>query len=178
MRRGALALIVLFCSAVGWSNDSGPHVVESIDLAKFMGTWYEVSHIPNFPQKNCRDTIVHYRLAPDGGFELLNTCWKSGKYKPYHGWAKPWEAGAKAKFRVKFFAIFGGDYWIIDVAPDYSWAAVGDSKRGQMWVMSRARTLDGKVYAGILERAKANGFDVTKLELTQTDGRTSPGFTN
>jgi apolipoprotein D and lipocalin family protein len=149
-----------------------------VDLARYMGTWYEISHISNYPQKGCRDTIVHYRLAPSGGFELLNTCWKNGKYKPYHGWAKPWTKGSTSQFRARFFGIFGGDYWIIDLDPDYKWAAVGNEKHDQLWVISRERTLDPKVYSAILDRARAKGYDVSKLELNLSDGRTSPGFTN
>lgn len=172
----ALALFLTALPASAADKAAAPAVVPSVDLARYMGTWYELSHIANFPQRGCTDTIVHYRLAPDGGFELLNTCWKGGKYKPYHGWAKPWEKGAIAKFRVKFFAIFGGDYWIIDLDPDYRWAAVGDSKRSQLWIISRTQTLDEKIYAGLLERARAQGYDVSKLERTVLTGKTSPGF--
>ncbi len=177
MSLGAFALALLLSAPpASAAPAAAPAVVSSVDLARYMGAWYEISHIANLPQKGCTDTVVHYRLAPDGGFELLNTCWKGETYKPYHGWAKPWEKGATAKFHAKFFVFFGGDYWIIDLDPNYQWAAVGDSKRSQMWVISRTQKLDEKIYAGILERAKAQGYDVTKLERTILTGKTSAGF--
>ncbi len=173
-----LLALALLLAAPAFAADARPEqkVVANVDLARYMGAWYEVSHIPNYPQKGCTDTIVHYRLAPDGGFELLNTCWKGDKYKPYHGWAKPTEKGSTSKFRARFFAIFGGDYWIIDLDPDYKWAAVGTEKRDQLWVISREKALDEKVYQGILDRARAQGYDVDKLERNVLTGKTSAGF--
>jgi apolipoprotein D and lipocalin family protein len=174
------ALLALALLTAGPARAAGPAtepaVVASVDLSRYMGTWYEIAHIPNFAQKGCTDTIVHYRLAPDGGFELLNTCWKGDKYKPYHGWAKPVEKGSTSKFRAKFMMIFGGDYWIVDLDPDYKWAAVGDAKRSQLWVISRTQPLDEKTYAGILERASAKGYPVKTLERTVLTGKTSKGF--
>jgi apolipoprotein D and lipocalin family protein len=172
----AFALLLAAAPAFAADAPIEQKAVPAVDLARYMGAWHEISHIPNFAQKGCTDTIVNYRLAPDGGFELLNTCWKGEKYKPYHGWAKPWEKGATSKFHVKFFAIFGSDYWIIDLDPDYKWAAVGTSKRDQLWVISRERELDGKIYQGILDRARAQGYDVAKLERTVVTGKTSKGF--
>ncbi|MDE2510042.1 MAG: lipocalin family protein [Elusimicrobia bacterium] len=177
MSPGAFALVLaLVAPPAPAASAAPPAVVRSVDLARYMGSWYEIAHIPNFPQRGCTDTVVHYRLAPGGGFELLNTCWKGGAYKPYHGWAKPWEKGATAKFHAKFFVFFGGDYWIIDLDPNYQWAAVADSQRTQLWVISRTQKLDDKIYAGILERARAQGYDVTKLERTILTGKKSAGF--
>lgn len=173
-----LALALLLAPAPSRADGAAApaETVASVDLARYMGTWYEISHIPNFPQKGCTDTIVHYRPAPDGGFELLNTCWKGDKYKPYHGWAKPAEKGATTKFRVKFVFFLSSDYWIVDLDPDYKWAAVGGAKHDQLWIISRERTLDPKVYDGILARARAIGYDTSKLERTIVSGKTSPGF--
>ena len=173
-----LAVLLLLAAAPSRAADApaAPPAVASVDLARYMGTWYEISHVPNFPQKGCTDTIVHYRLAKDGGFELLNTCWKGDTYKPYHGFAKPLEPGSTTKFRVKFFVLLSSDYWIIDLDPGYRWAAVGNHKRDQLWVISRERDLDAKIYDGILARAAAQGYDVSKLVKTVITGKTSPGF--
>jgi apolipoprotein D and lipocalin family protein len=137
-----------------------------VELARYMGDWYEIAHLPNFPQRGCVDTTVHYKLSEGGGFDLVNACAKGGKLKEYRGHARPWTPGAAAKFRVKFFAFIGSDYWIVDLDPDYRWAAVGTSKRDQFWVISRARTLDDETYQGILSRAKAGGYDLSRLERT------------
>ena len=172
MRWAATAFALLLAATPAATVDDGP----AVDLARYMGTWHEIAHLANFPQRGCTDTEVHYRISKNGGFELLNTRWKGAKYKPYHGWATPSKPGSTAKFRVKFFAFIGADYWIVDLDTDYRWAAVGNAKRDQFWVISRASTMDEKTYDGILARASALGYDLAKLERTVTTGKTSQGF--
>ncbi len=141
-------------------------VAASVDLPRYMGTWHEIAHIPNSPQKGCTDTTVHYRLDDSGGFDLVNSCWKNGKHKPYRGTARRVDPASAAKFRVKFYVFFGGDYWITDLDPEYRWAVVGAPDRRQLWIISREKTLDEAVYQGILTRARAAGFDTRKLVRT------------
>jgi len=150
--------------------------VPAVDLPRYMGMWHEIAHIPNFAQKGCADTIVHYRLNEAGGFDLANTCWKGGKYKPYFGVATPSEPGATAMFKAKFLLFFKADYWIVDLDPEYGWAAVGTPKRDQLWVISREPSLDPSLYEGILARAQAQGFDTARLTRTVITGRASKGF--
>lgn len=167
----AAALAVLAGAA-----DAPLATAAGVDLARYMGTWYEIAHLPNAPQKGCTDTVVHYRLRGDGGFDLANTCWKGSKYKPYFGKAKPLAKGDTARFRARFFVFFGGDYWIMDLDPEYRWAAVGEPARKQFWVISREKTLDAKTYEAILARAAKQGYDLKGLQKTVHTGKESKGF--
>jgi len=64
-----------------------------------------------------------------------------------------------------------GDYWIIDLAPDYSHAVVGEPARKYLWVLSREPTLEDAKYRGILERIEAQGYDPNDLVPTPQDNR-------
>lgn len=141
-------------------------VVADVDLARYMGTWHEIAHMPNYPQKGCTDTTVHYRLNDHGAFDLVNACWKGGRYKEYRGTGRRVEPASSAKFRVKFFLFFGADYRITDLDPDYRWAVVGSPGRDLLWIISRERTLDESVYRDILARARSIGFDTARLTRT------------
>ena len=47
----------------------------SLDVAAYMGTWYQVAWIPNRFQKQCvSDTAATYRDRGDGSVEVLNRC--------------------------------------------------------------------------------------------------------
>lgn len=164
---------LILAAALAWAAVPPVETAKDVDLARFMGTWYEVAVIPNGPQKGCADTVVHYRLHGEG-FELLNTCWKGEKYKPYHGKAKPVEAGSKSKFYARFFMILGADYWILDVDPQYRWASVGNPDRDRLWIISRTPTLEAAAYDALVARAKAQGFPVEKLVRTAHTGRPVP----
>jgi len=154
---------------------AAPAAAVKLDLPRYMGAWYEIAHIPNFAQKGCTDTIVHYRLNDRGGFDLANTCWKGDTYKPYFGKATP-VTGPEPLFKVKFFLFFKADYWIIDLDPDYQWALVGTPKRDQLWVISRGPTLDPEIYEQMLKGARSKGFNTDKLVRTTITGRQSRGF--
>ena len=163
---GAILASILAAAPVRAAATDEP----SVDLARYMGTWYEIAHLPNYPQRGCVDTTVRYTLASGGGFDLVNACFKAGKLKEYRGRARPSTTGSTAKFRARFFAVIGSDYWIEDLDPDYRWAAVGNAKRDQFWVISRARPLDEAIYRGILERARSRGYDLSHLEPTVLAG--------
>ena len=59
-----------------------------------------------------------------------------------------------------------GDYWVIDLDADYQLAAVSDAKREYLWVLSRTPQVNAKAYDALLDRLKAQHFDVKKLEPT------------
>jgi len=51
-----------------------------------------------------------------------------------------------SKLKVQFFWSFKGNYWIIDLASDYSWAIVSDPKLKTLWILSRTKTMDAELY--------------------------------
>ena len=59
-----------------------------------------------------------------------------------------------------------GDYWVIDLDADYQLAAVSDAKRDYLWVLSRTPQVPAASYQALIERLKAQHFDVQKLETT------------
>jgi apolipoprotein D and lipocalin family protein len=55
---------------------------------------------------------------------------------------------------------------VIDLDADYQLAAVSDSKREYLWVLSRTPQVNDKAYGALVERLKAQHFAVQKLERT------------
>jgi apolipoprotein D and lipocalin family protein len=76
------------------------------------------------------------------------------------------ENSGNAKLEVQFFWPFKGKYWIIDLDSNYTYAVVGHPNREYLWILSRTPQMDQAVYDGILERVKAKGFDLAKLQVT------------
>ena len=64
---------------------------------------------------------------------------------------------------MTFFWPFFGDYWIIDLSPNYEYAVVGEPRRKYLWILSRTAKMDEKLYAEITGRLAAKGYDATKL---------------
>jgi apolipoprotein D and lipocalin family protein len=148
-------------------------VAPSIDLAQYAGQWYEIARLPNRFQKKCAgDTTATYTLRPDGKIVVLNECRRSdGRLSSIRGTASPANpAGPNTKLKVSFFWPFTGDYWILDVDPNYRWALVGEPGRKYLWILSRGPRLDQRIFDRLLDRAKREGYEVGSLLMTPQSG--------
>jgi len=150
-------------------------VVPSVDLEKYAGKWYEIARLPNRFQKDCAgDVTATYSLDEDG-IEVVNRCRKaSGEIIEAKGRARLADRnGPNSKLEVRFAPPFlswlpfvWGDYWIIDLAPDYSYAVVGEPHRKYLWILSRRKKLDDATLERILTRIRERGYNTDKLVMT------------
>ncbi|MFN3347036.1 MAG: lipocalin family protein [Candidatus Bipolaricaulaceae bacterium] len=149
-----------------------PKVVAEVELGRYMGKWYAVAHIPSWFERGCQaGTTATYTLLPDGTIEVLNECYDpSGDKKVIRGRAwipNPQEPG---KLKVSFLQVFGhwlfaGNYWILALGPDYSYAVVDEPQRKYGWVLSRTPTLSNAAWEEVKAILKGNGYDWAKFVL-------------
>ena len=135
----------------------------TIDVQRYMGTWYEIARMPAPFQKECRCSDAHYQFNAEGKFvNVHNTCLKTdGKLIEVIGKAYPQNA-QNSKLNVYFNAIPGA-YWILDIADDYSWAVVGEPCKKFGWLLSRTKTLPVQLVQSKVDVFRAKGYDVSKL---------------
>ena len=110
--------------------------------------------------------ILH-EMEDDGTVKVLNSGKRNGEATSARGKAHLKDPDAKplvGELRVTFFWPFYADYRIIELAPDYSYAVVTAGSRDYFWVLSRKPTMPKEQLDGILDRAKAWGFDLGELE--------------
>lgn len=69
------------------------------------------------------------------------------------------EGSRGTKLQVSFFRPFYGDYWILELDPEYRWVLVGEPGRNYAWVLAREPKLDDATLEALLTRASALGFD-------------------
>ena len=165
--------IVVFSWAGAAKSDSPLTVVDVVDLNRYLGMWYEIASYPSWFQKGCTASTAEYSLLSDGKIQVINRCHKDsleGPLKVSKGKAEVVDAATNAKLKVWFFWPFKGNYWIIDLDPDYQWAVVGEPSRKYLWILSRTPTMDETVYQGILERLPQKGYDPAGLRKTAQIG--------
>lgn len=144
--------------------------VPNVDLTKYVGKWFEIASFPQRFQKNCHCTTAEYTATDKGYIIVENTCNKGGidgKQSYIKGKAFVVENTGNAKLKVQFFWPFKGDYWIIDLADDYSYAVVSNPNKKYLWILSRTSKMDAAVYQQIIARLKEKGFDLTNLKMTE-----------
>jgi apolipoprotein D and lipocalin family protein len=158
------------CASTGRDEGRPLEVVPTVDLMRYMGTWYEIASYPNSFQKGCTATKATYRLLEDGRVDVLNECRRGsldGELTTARGMAKVVDPSTKAKLKVTFFWPFYGEYWIIDLGKNYDYAVVGHPGRHYLWILSRTPRMDEALYGAILERLSTKqAYDVTKLVKT------------
>ena len=168
----AMGFFIFSCAGTVKSN-SPLTVVDSVDLQRYLGKWYEIASYPAWFQKGCAGSTAEYSLLPDGKIQVVNRCRKDsldGPLKESKGKAEVADTATNAKLKVWFFWPFKGNYWIIDLSPDYQWAVVGEPSRKYLWILSRTPTLDKGVYQGILGRLPQKGYDPAGLRKTTQVG--------
>ena len=152
-------------------------VVPAIDFNRYAGKWYEIARFPNRFQKRCAGEVTaEYTLRTDGKITVLNRCrLADGSSIQAKGLAKTAGKGRpnsvlKVRFAPAFLSFIPqvwGDYQVLALSPDYSWAVVGDPAREYLWVLSRTPSLDDAVYAKAVAEATSQGFDTRRLEKTR-----------
>lgn len=149
--------------------------IASLDVPRYMGTWYEIAKFPNRFQAKCvANTRARYLAQTDGSVQVLNSCTTAdGSTIDALGKAIQVGAATSPKLQVRFapawlswLPMVWGDYWVIDLDADYQLAAVSDAKREYLWVLSRTPQANAKAYDALLDRLKAQHFDVKNLEPT------------
>lgn len=176
----AAGLLLLFASMLvrAERREKEPlRVVPSVDLSRYAGLWYEVARLPNRFEKKCvSDVTAEYTPRADGRIGVVNRCRKAdGRLTAAEGVARPADKkGANSRLKVRFAPAFlsflpfvWGDYQIIELAPDYSHAVVGDPSRKYLWILSRTPRLDEATYRRLNEAAAAQGFDVSRMIRTR-----------
>ena len=149
-----------------------PHVVEGLDVERYMGLWYAIASIPtSFERKCVQGTTAEYRLLENGKIEVTNTCYDADGL-PDIAVGRAWipNPDAPTKLKVSFvrllgFWLFPGDYWIIDLAPDYIYAVVGHPSYRYGWILSRTPTLDLETFSEIIARLEAQGYDFGEFRM-------------
>lgn len=164
------ALILTACHAPG-DTAMPPRPVPHVDLQRYQGLWHEVASIPNRFQKHCAEnTTAAYKLREDGRVEVTNRCRTgAGTWDEARGVARVIDNDSNARLEVSFVALFGwqlfwGDYWVLDLAPDYSHVVVGTPDRRYGWVLSRTPTLPAATRQHIDRRLRELGYEPDRFE--------------
>jgi len=175
--RSATILVFVMCSLFfvrcPGSASNPPDTVQSVDLLRYVGTWYEIARYPQFFETGLVGVTAEYARNTDDTVSVTNRgfqCSLDGCASNIHGVATVVDKTTNAKLSVKFDPfpanLFPGDYWIVELEQDYKYAVVSNPARSSLWILSRTAQMDPAVYNAIIASLNTKGFDTTKLELT------------
>jgi apolipoprotein D and lipocalin family protein len=87
MRTLWIAWIVFLCGCVGVPDGVTP--VENFELARYLGTWYEIARLDHSFERGLSRVTAEYSLREDGGVRVVNRGyseqdkeWKAAEGRP------------------------------------------------------------------------------------------------
>lgn len=152
--------------------------VASVDLTRYIGSWYQVAAIPQWFSLQCaKDSTATYTANADGTIGVRNACttyW--GSSSVVTGKAKVQNAPANSELAVSFFKLFGQqiytgtNYQVIGLGAAYDWAVITDPARSSAFVISRTPALTSAQKATVQSVLSANAIDPCRLQVTPVTG--------
>ena len=140
-----------------------------LDVGRYLGTWYEQGSVRQFFSIGLVNTKAVYSLNPDDTIKVQN----SGNYFGPNGPASNITGSAvpvnEANTRLSVGFFFGqpssdepGNYWILDYAPDYSWAIMGLPDKSNWWIWHRSASPSASERSRLVARAGQLGFNTSR----------------
>ncbi|MDX1809206.1 MAG: lipocalin family protein [Sulfurospirillaceae bacterium] len=158
-------IVLMLAYLFSGCSSNYPHLatVDKVDLNRYLGTWYEIARYDHVFERGCVNVSATYSLKKNGKIQVVNRCETSeGKQKEAIGSAYAVD-DSNSKLKVTFFWPFYGNYWIIKLDSNYTYALIGDPSRKYLWILSRTKKLDEDVKAKLLSSLPALGYTQDKL---------------
>lgn len=170
MKNFALAISLLLINTIVSCQPKNANMdtrtVQNFELEKYFGKWYEIARFPHSFEKGLVGVTATYSIRADGKIKVVNQGYKNsldGKSKTAIGKAYIPNTKDPAKLKVSFFLFFYGDYFILELDPDYQWVLIGSSSDKYLWILSRTPQLDPFIIEQLLIKAKIRGYDTDQL---------------
>ena len=168
-------------SAIIHKSANTPTTVDSVDLEKYAGTWYEIGRLPMYFQRKCAgDVTANYAQKADGkGITVTNKCMaEDGSEIVAEGLAKPAdETGSKLKVTflpswIRWLPVGRADYWVLARDADYKTALVGTPDKDYLWLLARSPNVSQETYSKYRQIAQQQGYDLKEFKLTPQTNQT------
>lgn len=172
----------LLPDGVALGSVGGPELsqVDSVDLERYAGQWFQVAAIPQPYTLQCtNDTKAEYAITAPGTVSVRNSCGSAiSSDSVIEGEATVRDTDTNASLRVNFPMVPFQDengpvnYRITYLADDYSVAVVGDPTRSSGFVLSREPVLDPEQWSTVREVIENRGWwSCAFLTVPMAEGR-------
>lgn len=164
-----LSLMLGGCATFSVRDPSPVPLAANVDLARYMGDWFLIAHIPTSRDVGAHNAQENYTLNPDGSVAITYRN-RLGGFDGRHKLMTP-TAFVQPNSGNALWAVRFGWYWpwlyeyrIAHFEPDASVAIVARSKRDFVWLFARSPQMSDAELARYTKLLADWGYDTTKLE--------------
>lgn len=165
--RSIALAIALLAGSAGTALAQAPEPRATINLDRFMGRWYEIARTPNDRQSDCWAANQVWSRRNATSFSISQTCHRgsrTGRTTTINTTARVLDTATNAKWEASFFGgLIRQRYWVIDIAPDYSWM-IATTADGQFpALLSRSPTMSAAQKTELIARMGRLGLPTRQL---------------
>jgi apolipoprotein D and lipocalin family protein len=161
----AAAALLLLAGCAGTPRAPLP-TVTGVDLARFMGDWYVIAHIPTAIERDAYNAVESYRQNADGSIATTFTFRQGafdGPAKAYHPTGFVRDPVNRSTWAMQFLWPFKAEYLIAELDPAYRETIIARTDRDYVWIMARTPAIADADYERLAARVGALGYDLAKL---------------
>ena len=133
----------------------------TVDIDKYLGTWYEFARIKNNFEPNFKNVTAQYLMQIDGSIKVINSGFVNGELKQIIGTAIKTDNDNVLK--VSFFPDVYSEYRILFVDDDYQYALVGGEDKNNLWMLARNNNFNKDIYNKFINIALSYNYNVENL---------------
>jgi apolipoprotein D and lipocalin family protein len=158
----------LLCLLVGLAGGQA-HALQEGELrlspGQLVGTWYEIARLPEYLGRHCTGNHAEVTVNARGGLEAVAICHEGSLQGPLKHYPLHCELrhGPGSTLMACRLLIFHRDLPVLMTTDDLSLAALGTPDHKHLMIVSRTAHVDEKALQPLLERARQQGFDLSRL---------------
>ena len=163
-----LAMFITGCTGI----PEGVKPVDNFMLEKYLGKWYEIARLDHSFEQGLTRVTANYSLREDGGLTVINRGYstKENKWKEAEGKAYFVKGSDQGYLKVSFFGPFYGAYIVFELDHEnYQYSLVSGPDKSYLWLLARGPEIREEIKDILIAKAKALGFDTTKLVYVNHD---------
>lgn len=175
MKYLSLLLAIFITGCAGIPENVRP--VDNFELNRYLGTWYEIARLDHSFERGLTHVTAEYSMRDDDGVRVLNRGYsaKDNAWKAVEGKAYFVEGADRGYLKVSFFGPFYGSYVVFGLDHEhYQYSLVSGPSKSYLWILARKPVLDEAINTRLMEKAKAAGFDTSKLIFVAHDAPPGP----
>ena len=159
----AVLFAFLLAGCLGKPDNIKP--VSNFKVEKYLGTWYEIARFDYIHERGLNQVTAIYSLRSADELKVVNRGYDNEKsrWKESEGKAFFVDGKDQGYLKVSFFWPFYSSYIVFDIDENYQHALVTSSDKSNLWILSRTPTISEEIKAGLVTKAKNQGFDTSKL---------------
>lgn len=151
--------------------------VAHVDLGRYAGVWYELARLPSPLDAACSGQPELSYTVHDDRIEVCHRCpVAGGQVRVTRAEARAVPGSGGARLRISHLPSWlhwlpgaWSDYCILHIDEGYSVAVVGEPRRRGLWLLARRPRVEPETLHLLIGMARAQGFPVERLLVSQPD---------